>query len=343
MPESSFNVMSLNVNGMFAEKLESESGLKKFIEKYDCVFVSETWTNKYSNIDIEGYVKYCKHRKRRKHAKRDSGGLVVYFKENLDKGVEELDWDNEDGMCFKLDRNVFGMKEDLFILTVYMRSSTSTRECVNEDIDCYEKLEEQIACVSDLGAVLIMGDMNARTGEKTEGVVEENEWVERRQDVFGIQNMNNANAFSVNDLEQSNISIERISQDKGTNEYGTKLLNLCNSCNLLCMNGRAFKDKNKGKVTFCNHRGESVIDYVICDKKALSIMNDFAINDMSVFSDHAVISFSFLINHINIENIASKDRIPRMKWKEHRKEQYIENVKSSKITERVSELLERMP
>ena len=53
-----------------------------------------------------------------------------------------------------------------------------------------------------------MGDMNARTGEKTECVVEDNDWVERRTDVFGVQNINNANVFSVNDLEQSNICIE---------------------------------------------------------------------------------------------------------------------------------------
>ncbi len=139
--------------------------------------------------------------------------------------------------------------------------------------------------MSDLGAVLVMSDMNARTGEKVEGVLEENEWIDRMTDVLGMQNINNDNVFSVNDLEQSGLSRERVSQDKGTNEYGTKLLNLCYCCDLLCMNGRAFKDKYKGKITFCNHRGESVIDYVICNKKALSIMTDFSIDDMNIFSD----------------------------------------------------------
>ena len=62
-----------------------------------------------------------------------------------------------------------------------------------------------------------------------------------------------------------------------------------------------------------------MIDYVICDKKASSSLNDFAINDMNVFSDHGVISFSFLFNHVNIENVR-KDRMTRMKWKEHRKQ-----------------------
>ena len=164
MPESALNVMSLNLNGMLAEKLEGENGLKECIGKYDCAFISETWTNEFSSIDIKGYVKYCKHRKRRENAKRDSGGLVVYFKEHMNKGVKELEWDNEDGMCFKLDKNVFGWKEDVYLLTVYMRPSNSTRECVNEDIDCYEKLEEQLARVSYLGGVLVMGDMNARNG-----------------------------------------------------------------------------------------------------------------------------------------------------------------------------------
>ena len=42
--------------------------------------------------------------------------------------------------------------------------------------------------------------------------------------------------------------------------------------------------KRKGKMTFCNHRGESMIDYVNCDKKALSIMKDFDIDDnMKIF------------------------------------------------------------
>ena len=178
-----------------------------------------------------------------------------------------MDWDNEDGMCFKFDKNTFGMKEDLYILTAYMRSSTSTRECVNDDIDCYEKVEGQLARVSDLGVVLIMGDMNARTGGKTEGVIEDNEQIEGISERFEIQTTDNDNVFCKNDFEQTDISIERVNQDKGTNEYRKKLLNLCYGCNLLCMKGRAFRDKGKGKITFCNHRGESTIDYVICDKK----------------------------------------------------------------------------
>ena len=40
-----------------------------------------------------------------------------------------------------------------------MRPSESTREDMNDDIDCYEILLDQIASVSDRGNVLIVGDI----------------------------------------------------------------------------------------------------------------------------------------------------------------------------------------
>ena len=55
-------------------------------------------------------------------------------------------------------------------------------------------------------------------------------------------------------------------------------------------------------------------------RKALTIMNDFAIDDMIIFSDHAVISFSLSINHVNLASISRNDKMSRMKWKESRKE-----------------------
>ena len=88
---------------------------------------------------------------RGKTAKRDSGGIVVYFKEDVVKGVQEIRWNYDDGICLKFDKFVFGWERDIYLLCVYMGSNTSTREGVNIDMNCYDMLEEQLSVMSKKG------------------------------------------------------------------------------------------------------------------------------------------------------------------------------------------------
>ena len=51
--------------------------------------LSETWTNDKMDFDIAGYISYAMHRpKIRKKAKRDSGGMIVYIRNELDCKVK---------------------------------------------------------------------------------------------------------------------------------------------------------------------------------------------------------------------------------------------------------------
>ena len=51
----------------------------------------------------------------------------MYIKEDVVKGVQEIKWNYDDGICLKLDREVFGWERDIYLLCVYMGSNTSTR------------------------------------------------------------------------------------------------------------------------------------------------------------------------------------------------------------------------
>lgn len=54
---------------------------------------------------------------------------------------------------------------------------------------------------------------------------------------------------------------KRRTEDKNTiNSHGRALISLCKSTQLRILNGRSSDDKT-GKVTFCNSRGTSLIDY----------------------------------------------------------------------------------
>ena len=52
--------MSLNINGDFVGKLEWKNdecaSLSETINNFDCVFISEAWTNETSCVDLDGYI-----------------------------------------------------------------------------------------------------------------------------------------------------------------------------------------------------------------------------------------------------------------------------------------------
>ena len=338
--------MCLNVNGMLAEKLECENGVRQCVQQYDFVFISEAWTNESSSVDIEGFKSYCKHRKRRKRAKRDSGGVVAYVKEEYVNRVHEEEWDYEDGLCFELDKAFFGLKEDIFVLCVYMKPNASSRECINVDVDCYDVLEEKLADVSDRGGVIVMGDMNARTGEKEECVIDrENDCVcESRSEVQIMQHSPVDSVISVNDLDIAGMSVERKNADRGTNEYGSRLLNVCQCADLLMLNGRAHKDRGVGRKTFFSHRGESAIDYIMCSKAVVRNVVDFEIHEPNVFSDHVVVSCTISMccesREERVSELSERKTCTQAKWRKERKDDYVANIGTNEVKCRVNELSE---
>ena len=335
---------------MLGEKLESENGLYQRVVMYDFVFISETWTNESCSIGISGFKNFCKHRERRKNAKRDSGGLVVYVKESIEGGVHVEEWDFEDGMCFRLDGVFFGWKEDIFILCVYMRPKSSTRECVNVDVDCYDMLEEQLACVTDRGGVIVMGDLNARTGEKEECVLAtENECInETVTDELLTQHTPADSVLCVNDLVEAGMSIERKNMDKGTNEYGSRMINVCQGADLLLLNGRAHKDRGIGRKTFFSQRGESTIDYVMCSKHVVSKIVDFEIHSPNIFSDHVMLSYAISTcgekgdSDSDEREDSEVNKYVHAKWRSERKDEFITKIGECEVRERANTLKEQI-
>ena len=145
------------MNGNLVEKLECDEFVKS-INCYDIILLSETWTNKHSKLQLNGYVKVCKHRKRRKRAKRDSGGLVCFFKHEIWNGITCCPWHFEDGLVFKLDKFYFGFDNNVYLLFPYMRPNSSTRNILDTGVDTFEILADKVSELSNLGEIVIIGD-----------------------------------------------------------------------------------------------------------------------------------------------------------------------------------------
>ena len=138
---------------------------------------------------------------------------------------------------------------------------------------------------------MIVGDMNARTGDLNEcNIVENNEHDFFNQNVIGVYGETDLPLKILdNDLLKYVFSLTRSNTDKTVNEYVHRLVNLSLMNGMIFVNGRKDADKFFGRTTFCGNRGESA--YVLCCNSSMSLIYDFQINDSNVFSDHRSVEF----------------------------------------------------
>ena len=94
------NILSYNIFGNLSLKIENPDFLD-IIDKYDVVFLNECWINKNDSFEIQNFKCFKKHRKKSKKAKRNSGGLCVFIKNEIAEFFEECEWDFEDGFILK--------------------------------------------------------------------------------------------------------------------------------------------------------------------------------------------------------------------------------------------------
>ena len=95
--------------------------------------------------------------------------------------------------------------------------------------------------------------------------------------------------------------MERVSEDKGYNRYGSQMLDFCKETGLRIINGRVGKDRGIGKCTYVGSAGKSVVDYVIASQCLFSVIDTFEVSDPNILSDHCMVKFS-IISHNSITN-----------------------------------------
>ena len=331
------SVCSLNVHGGLESKLENDDFVQGF-KNNDIVFFSETWANNNSKLKLEGFSDpIVKHRLKNKKAKRDSGGICIFIKKEIRKFIKVLTWNEfEDGIVLKLDKSLFDFEHDVFLLCVYITPQSSSRNNANTDIDPFEKLTNKIAELSPLGQLILLGDLNSRTGGLSDFSLDEED------DEINLLINDDRNIVS-EDLIINGMSVTRENEDKGVNDYGRKLIRLSFMSQMILLNGRCGKDKDIGRVTFCEARKnkllKSTVDYVLCTKMLLKNICHFEINDFNVFSDHAAIHLNIVSNiKGNNQSSISNMSFTKVKWKEEKREEFV-TILSNDICEiRIQEI-----
>ncbi len=109
------NILSWNVNGLSDAKRE-DPDFVSIISKHDVIFLYESWTSGSSDVELLGYIGHNFHRTfQHRHAKRHSGGIVVYYKKSLNDGIEIVKTHNNSVIWLKLDHSFFNIELDIYL------------------------------------------------------------------------------------------------------------------------------------------------------------------------------------------------------------------------------------
>ena len=202
-------------------KFEDREFLKKF-DGMDFIAITETHihTEVMGKINIPdfhllGYKNQSKNTK----SNTASKGIAVFVRETIkDMFSLEKSVNNDDAIWVKLKKERSGESKDIFIGTCYLNPSKSQK--TDQKIS---KLSEDVISLQEKGEVIILGDLNARTG-KLEDTISPDK-----------------SDFKF-DISIPTPPSNRNSRDNVTDQRGLDLLELCKSVDLRIINGRTTGD-----------------------------------------------------------------------------------------------------
>ena len=295
------NILSWNCNGLSTDKKENIDFVK-YLTKYDIIFLYETWCSNSSVIELNEYKSINLFRKfQHKKAKRNSGGIVVYLKDYLVPGIELVRNDFDTIIWLKLKKDFFQFSEDIYLSGVYIWCENSPAYNVH-NVDLFQVLEDDINFFSNIGSVYVVGDFNARVGNRLDYI-----------------NCDCSISLIDDDDYVPDVPLIRSSLDHPCNSFGIKLLDLCKSTSMRIANGRLERDK-AGLFTYISYNCNSVIDYMLLRQVDFSCIKNFAVESFNEWSDHAPLSFSLECN-VN-RNTQTDTRYCIYKWNDDRKQQF---------------------
>ena len=252
-----------NINGLGkgTEKLH-DNDFKLILNKFDIFSLIETWHTQNTKVSLRGFDSIAVTRKKKYKKGRHSGGILIYIKNAIRKGVSQITtW-------LKLKKSFFGLQKDIFLCITYRRPSNK-RACD----EYFNTMEEELLKYSSQGNICITGDINARTGIK--------------EDFIEIDNITDELTFVTEDKTGHKI---RNNLDMKTNTAGLQLLNLCKVTDMMIINGRKIGNLT-GHYTYYTNNGSSVVDYTIADSLLIEDILYHTIDLPSYLSDHCLQKF----------------------------------------------------
>ena len=232
-----------NVEGLSAKLCESD--YVEFMHQHDIFCAQETFTHENFDFSIyfKNYETFHKPAVKLKEKGRRSGGIAVFIKKMLMKYITPITCDADTVLAFHVDKSLLGLDADITMIFIYNHPYKSTYYNL-KDYDCsLVWVQELLMSEENYGNYsMVFGDLNSRIGE------------------WNLSRDENIEYTVSNDIPETFGS--RKTNDNITNTFGKELINLCEICQLVPLNGNTEGD-SEGKHTFVSNQGKSVIDLAL--------------------------------------------------------------------------------
>ena len=273
----------MNIDGGLDVKHDVDE-FGEILRKHDILCVQETWLYDAKEITTQNYLHYSSDRTKKRKARRGSGGVMVFYKYNLRKGVTKINSKNPDCIWVKLDSHFFGLEQDIYLCNAYIvpRNSPYFKQ---GDNDVLAILKEEITHNNTRGHVLVMGDLNSRRGGGKQEHLYENI-------------LDTPDPDSREDTQISQIPVSyRHNKDKYVNDNGKELIEMISEAHMMVLNGRKTGDIH-GEMTFHGAQGSSAIDLCITSVNLYNRVLYFKVNSINVLSHHCPLTVALKINRL---------------------------------------------
>ena len=180
-----------------------------------------------------------------------------------------------------------GLDCDMFLFVCYIPPHSGQGSQLLQNGDVWEVLEDRAILACQTGQVLLLGDLNARTGSSPDYP----DWQLPEETAL---------------LDAPPIATPRRSQDTAVNAAGRQLLSLCCRTGLRIVNGRTAGDMH-GALTFRGPRGSSLVDYAICCPRAMARAVNFSVPSC-VHSDHDALLLCLAVDPVHASSVSEAER-----------------------------------
>lgn len=160
-------IICWNINGGFSTKINDQC-FQNFLLTYDIVLLTECWVQKDLDVNLDKFDTYIF--PRLKSRSTQGGGIVVLIRKKFHNFISVVKNQHDTVIWLKIQNLLKNIDKDLYVGCAYIPPSNSTFYRLY-DCDLFSDLETQISTFQNEGKVMLLGDLNARTSNREDFIV----------------------------------------------------------------------------------------------------------------------------------------------------------------------------
>ncbi|VDI81974.1 Hypothetical predicted protein [Mytilus galloprovincialis] len=299
---SKLNIGFWNTHGLNSHKIE-DVDFVTYVNSFEIVGFVETLVSDSPGNLPDFSMPFTVKPIKRKRKGRASGGIAVYCKPHIRKGVKEIKR-SKFSLWLKLDKQILGLSYTVYLCFCYIKPY------MNKDDSelIFTQLQNEIMQFKHQGEILICGDFNARTGGLQDYI----------QNDDGNENFIDC-PVPIN--YSPDIPLVRRQMDREKNIHGTLLVSLCKDLQLRLLNGRFLGD-SLGFFTFYNSNGQSTVDYMLTTPNLFYCVQHFIVRSPVELSDHCLLSVCFKSCTQRETTLESLSDVGKFQWEHSMSDNY---------------------